>query len=429
MYIVRWWRTMIKVLSVNKVGRKIKDYTCEDDKGNKANLTKEVLAKYIKAGSCVNAKSQTYNGNIIIRVDDTVKENKQANVSDKNTKSISSKNVKSESGQVKRNIGQSNGQNMGRQTVSGQNMGQRVGGQSSGQNIVKGNTLNLEQMFIGACNKYGVVPTRELMEEVVGNNTTMKLVKRRTKTKRFGIVNIVNAMKPIAIDYRAEVSPLDVMQQSNDDEPLSADEIEFCTKLTESNLEARLLGILEYKFNRLCGQAGLSCRALQREGKKELYDLEKNMELREVIRPEDKIKKVVDILNWADKESGTCVGWSVRAITTERVFLNRIGGSSRGAVKDRKFTEKTANGDYQIIQEDDMTDEAKKEYNDWVVKLRDGYEPLKHADSNSECVDVDGESIVHNAVAVYNFRGSSDKDIQDVMDRVKADMQDILNKN
>ena len=76
-----------------------------------------------------------------------------------------------------------------------------------------------------------------------------------------------------------------------------------------------------------------------------------------------------------------------------------------------------------------MTDEAKKEYNDWVVKLRDGYEPLKHADSNSECVDVDGESIVYNAVAVYNFRGSSDKDIQDVMDRIKADMQDILNKN
>lgn len=61
---------MIKVLSVNKEGNRVKSYTCTDG-ASTAELSKEQLISHINNGNVSNARIQVYKGNTIIRVADS----------------------------------------------------------------------------------------------------------------------------------------------------------------------------------------------------------------------------------------------------------------------------------------------------------------------------------------------------------------------
>lgn len=62
---------MIKVISINKEGNKVIDYTC-DNNGNLIDLTKEMLVNQIRANNVTNAKIQIYKEQVIIRTKDDV---------------------------------------------------------------------------------------------------------------------------------------------------------------------------------------------------------------------------------------------------------------------------------------------------------------------------------------------------------------------
>ncbi len=61
---------MIKVLSVNKEGNRVKSYTCTDGSST-AELSKEQLISHINNGNVSNARIQVYKGNTIIRIADS----------------------------------------------------------------------------------------------------------------------------------------------------------------------------------------------------------------------------------------------------------------------------------------------------------------------------------------------------------------------
>lgn len=62
---------MINVIQVNKTGRRIVEYICKDGR-KKLHICKEELSKLITEGKVSNAKTQTYKGTIIIRLQDGV---------------------------------------------------------------------------------------------------------------------------------------------------------------------------------------------------------------------------------------------------------------------------------------------------------------------------------------------------------------------
>ena len=63
---------MITVLKVNKQGNKIISYTCTDG-AQTLDISKEQLCGYIDKKMVSNAKMQNYQGNIIVRVSDAIK--------------------------------------------------------------------------------------------------------------------------------------------------------------------------------------------------------------------------------------------------------------------------------------------------------------------------------------------------------------------
>lgn len=76
---------MIKIISINKQGNKIIDYSCESD-GAQISLTKEQLVEKINNKEVSNAHIQIYKGQTIIRV----------NLGDKPKREVKNKDIASE---------------------------------------------------------------------------------------------------------------------------------------------------------------------------------------------------------------------------------------------------------------------------------------------------------------------------------------------